>query len=320
MDQIIKLENVTFEYIEGVGVYDLNLEIDQETILGVIGPSGCGKTTTVRLILGLLQPDAGSITVLGSSPEDFSNQEREIIGYLPQSFLLYPDLSIQENLNFSASLYGEGFFERKDKIKDALDLVQLEDVRKRVAKNLSGGMKKRLQLAAAILHQPKLILADEPTSGIDPVLRKRIWEYLREYRDQGNTLLVTTQYIGEAIYCDIVAVMDHGRILYVDTPDNLYKKALGGEVISITVPEHQEEKLQAFLSTLQHVDKLSKTGDQPGQFLVTVENAGEMIPKLMQEFSQREDLKIIEINRYIPPFDEIYTRLIESQTKEDKLV
>lgn len=320
MNQIIKLENVTFEYIEGVGVYDLDLEIDKETILGLIGPSGCGKTTTVRLILGLLQPDAGSITVLGSSPEDFSNQEREIIGYLPQSFLLYPDLSIQENLNFSASLYGEGFFKRKGKINEALELVQLKDVRKRVAKNLSGGMKKRLQLAAAILHQPKLILADEPTSGIDPVLRKRIWDYLREYRDQGNTLLVTTQYIGEAIYCDIVAVMDHGRILYVDTPDNLYKKALGGEIISISVPEQQEEILQNYLSTHQHIQKLSKIRDEAGQYLVTVENAGEMIPKLMEEFSQREDLTIIEINQYKPPFDEIYTTLIESKTKEDSIV
>lgn len=316
MDKFIELDNVNFEYTEGVGIYNVSLEIEKGIIFGLIGPSGSGKTTTVRLILGLLQPDSGSISVLGTSPDKFSNKEREIIGYLPQSFLLYPDLSIRENLNFSASLYGEGIFKRKQKIRDALELVQLEDVKKRVAKDLSGGMRKRLQLAAAILHQPKLIVADEPTSGIDPVLRNHIWDYLRAYRDKGNTLLVTTQYIGEAVYCDIVAVIDKGRILYVDTPENLYRKALGGEAITITVPDHQAEALRNYLSTHPQVKKYSRDERDRGTFLVTVENSGEMLPVLMEDISRQTDLNVTAINPYKPHFDEIYTILIQSKTEE----
>jgi len=232
---IVRAEHVERVFGQGEGVFDLNFEVPSGTIFGMIGPSGCGKTTTVRLMTGLYKPDRGRLAVMNSEPSKFSPRAREKLGYMPQHFVLYPNLTVWENLNFVASLYGMGYFKRRKPLEQALEFVELSDVRHRLGSQLSGGMQRRLELACTLVHSPLLIFADEPTAGIDPVLRGKFWDHFHQLRNAGRTLFITTQYVSEAAYCDMVAVMRAGRIIQLDTPENLRRKALGGEVIKLIV-------------------------------------------------------------------------------------
>ncbi len=306
----IELTDATYEYIPNVGVYNLNLNVPAGSIFGLIGPSGCGKTTTVRLLLGLLKPQKGRALLFGEDSAQLSTRARERIGYMPQHFVMYPDLTVNENLRFAASLYGVSLLKRGQIIRNMLETVELSDAARRLASDLSGGMQRRLALAASLLHKPDLVFADEPTSGIDPVLRARLWDYLREYRDRGNTLFVTTQYVGEASFCDVVGVMAKGRLLHVDTPENLYRKALGGEILTITVDPGQLYSLLGILRDQPRIHKIETVSGDPGTLHVTVDNAGEMIPDLMEVIARKPSIQIQQINRFEPAFDEIFADLI----------
>ncbi|MFM8322231.1 MAG: ATP-binding cassette domain-containing protein [Chloroflexota bacterium] len=311
-----QMTDVTFEYQPGVGVYDLDLAVRRGSIMGLIGPSGCGKTTTVRLLLGLLKPQQGQTRLLGQDSLHLSSADRERIGYMPQHFVLYPDLTVDENLRFAASLYGVSLLKRGKIIRRMLETVQLSDAHRRLARDLSGGMQRRLELAASLLHEPELIFADEPTSGIDPVLRGRLWDYLRDYRAQGKTMFVTTQYVGEAAYCDLVGVMAGGRLLHLDTPENLYRKALGGEIITITVEPGQLYTLMGVLRRDARILRMLTVTDQPGTLHLTVDNSGEMIPQVLELVSSQPDLAVRQINRYEPSFDEIFADLIQQKRQD----
>jgi ABC-2 type transport system ATP-binding protein len=231
----IEAQDVSLRFGPGAGVFDLNMRVPAGSIVGMIGPSGCGKTTTVRLMLGLYAPHEGSLRVLGRAPASFRAADRERIGYIPQQFVLYPNLTVAENIHFVAALYGMPDWAREQRLTHLLRFVDMAEAYHRLGSQLSGGMQRRLMLAGALMHDPDLIFADEPTAGIDPVLRGRFWEYFRNLRDQGRTLFVTTQYVGEAAYCDYVAVMRRGRLIAVDTPEGLRRTALGGEVIALTM-------------------------------------------------------------------------------------
>jgi ABC-2 type transport system ATP-binding protein len=312
----IALNNVTYEHIPGVGVYDLNFSVPTGSIFGLIGPSGSGKTTSVRVMLGLLRPQKGEAFLLGEPTTRLHGKTRERVGYLPQHFVLYPDLSVVENLRFASSVYGVGYLRRRKLIENVLETVELSDARRRLAKDLSGGMQRRLALAASLLHRPELVFADEPTSGIDPVLRASLWKYLREYRDAGNTLMVTTQYVGEAAYCDMVGVMSEGRLLHVDTPQNLYRTALGGEIITVTVAPEQVYPLMRLLRQDERIKAIKNAPGEFGTLQLTVDNAGEMIPQVMEMVSAQPDLAVQQINRYEPPFDEIFADLVRQEKVE----
>jgi ABC-2 type transport system ATP-binding protein len=311
-DPIIELKDLTLEFQPGVGVLDLSYYVPKGSIFGLIGPSGCGKTTTVRLMLGIYRPDSGEAVVLGERSDEFSQETREQIGYMPQQFVLYPDLTVKENLGFAASLYGMNWFGRGDRIDELLDIVELTDAANRLARHLSGGMRRRLELAASLLHGPRVLFADEPTAGIDPALRSKVWDYLEEYRGKGNTLFITTQYISEAAYCDLVAVMRNGRLLTVNTPKELRRFALGGEVIALTVDEDRELEAVRILEKQPRVQKTNRIGDVPGRIHVYVDEADEMLPDLIGLFSRETDIDIRRADKYEPPFDEIFRLLMQS--------
>ncbi|MGW8251114.1 MAG: ABC transporter ATP-binding protein [Anaerolineales bacterium] len=194
---IIRAEDLTKKFGDLVAVQDVSFEIDSGITFGFIGPSGCGKTTTIRLLTGVYKPDNGKASVFGVDPRAFTRHDKEAIGYLPQLFVLYPDLTVWENMNFAASLYGVSF-NRATRLMELLDFVELTDHRKKLVRELSGGMRRRLSLAASLVHDPKLLFLDEPTAGIDPILRRKFWQYFRILQDQGHTLFITTQYVGEA--------------------------------------------------------------------------------------------------------------------------
>ncbi len=306
---ILEMEAVKLEFVPNVGVFDLSFRLPGGSIFGLIGPSGCGKTTTIRLLNGRYPPDSGRIRVMGVEPIKFGERERENIGYLPQQFVLYPNLSVRENIHFLASLYGVPYHRQRRRVREMLEFVELTDADRRLASQLSGGMQRRLMLAAVLIHDPVLIFADEPTAGIDPILRERFWDQFRVLRDEGRTLLITTQYVGEAAYCDIVGVMYRGRLIHVDTPARLRRVAFGGEMILLRVEADKEQEAVRALSR-PLIRNIQTVPGAPGLVLIFVDSAGMMLPAIFQMLQRTEEISIISIEEYVPPFDAVFTRLV----------
>ena len=244
-EPIISARDVTRAFDGRIVVDDLTFDVSPGTILGVVGPSGSGKTTTIRMLTGTLGRTKGEIEVIGEDPMRFSRRVRGKLAYMPQLFSLYEDLSAQENVGFVAALYGIGPFRRTRRIERALEVVDLLDARHVFARDLSGGMQRRLELACALVHDPEVLFIDEPTAGIDPILRQAIWDELRRLRSEGRTLVVTTQYVSEAEYCDRVALILDGELVALDTPDALRQMVFGGDVLEITADRAVDPDLLA---------------------------------------------------------------------------
>jgi ABC-2 type transport system ATP-binding protein len=283
----------------------ISLVVPPGTILGLIGPSGAGKTSIIRLLTGALLPTSGRVEVLGEEPRTFRRQTRERIGYMPQAFTLYPDLTVRENADFIGSLFGMIFFSRRRRTKQVLELVDLWDVRSRRAGRLSGGMQRRLELACALVHDPALLFLDEPTAGIDPLLRGRIWEELHRQRDAGRTLLVTTQYVNEAEACDRVALIANGRLLALATPDELRHEAVGGDVVVVETAAIYDGEELANLAFVRDVRQ-----DGPRRVTVIVDDAGTALPEVVEAVRARGG-EVVNAREERPSFDAVFAALIE---------
>ena len=308
--RIIETKDLTIRFGDEVAVDSMSIYVPDGAIFGLIGPSGCGKTTTVRLMTGIYKPTSGEVRVLGKDPADFTSSDREQIGYLLQQFVMYPDLSVWENLNFAASYYGVTIFRRK-RLNKLLDFVELSEHKNKISRVLSGGMNRRLSLAATLVHNPKLLFLDEPTAGIDPILRVKFWDYFRELQAQGHTLVVTTQYVGEAEYCDLVGIMSAGKLLYVDSPEELRKKAYGGEIVHIAANERIEYINRVHIEKLPFVKgDVSVINDY--EIEVIVEDADSAIPELI-ELSRQDGLTVKTVEKRNPLFDDVFVRLIEAR-------
>ncbi len=312
---IIVTDNANMLFAPDLGVFDLTLSIPRGTIFGLIGPSGCGKTTTVRMLTGVYKPTSGAVRVLDEAPQLFSTRTRERIGYMPQQFVLYPQLTTWENLNFVASLYGLPFLGRHKRLEPLLDFVELQDARNRLVSRLSHGMQRRLAVAAALVNDPILIFADEPTAGIDPVLRHKFWDNFRALREQGRTLFVTTQYIGEAAYCDYVGIMRNGRLIECDTPENLRRKALGGEVIRLVVDVPHVRDAMRRLDAHPAVNQVQRSQREPGQLFVYTDDAAATLPALVTYLNGDSGIQVQLIDRYEPPFDDVFVKLLEEDAE-----
>jgi ABC-2 type transport system ATP-binding protein len=315
---VVQAQELTKMFGEETAVDSLTLRVPRGTIFGFIGPSGCGKTTTVRLMTGVHKPTSGEVTVLGKNPYDFSKSDREKIGYLIQNFVLYPELTVWENLNFAASFYGVSILGRAKRFNRLLEFVELKEDKDKLASALSGGMKRRLSLAATLVHNPELLFLDEPTAGIDPLLRRKFWDYFKELQNEGHTLFVTTQYVGEAAYCDLVGVMYDGRLLMVETPEGLRKKAFGGEIVSIKTSEWIKFESRKKLESLPFVHgKIKVISDQEIELIV--DEASTAIPALI-EACKAERINLETIEEISPPFDDVFVKLIEMETNNEKVV
>ena len=216
---MVRIENITKSFGPVEAVKQVSLEIQEGELFGVIGPDGAGKSTLFRMVNSLLVPDSGQISLWGMDPVADYKKVRQIIGYMPGKFSLYNDLSIEENLQFFATVFGTTVEENYDLIKDIYQ--QIEPFKKRPAGKLSGGMKQKLALSCALIHKPRLLVLDEPTTGVDAVSRKEFWEMLQKLRQSGITILVSTPYMDEAGMCDRVALMQNGEIHACDTPANV---------------------------------------------------------------------------------------------------
>ncbi|MGB7538896.1 MAG: ABC transporter ATP-binding protein [Anaerolineales bacterium] len=225
MIPVIRTDALTKRFGEFTAVDGVSFTVPPGEVVGFLGPNGSGKTTTIRMLLGLLQPTSGSAEVLGFDIRKNPEQIRERVGYVSQKFALYADLTVEENLHFYAGVYGVA---NRGRIREMLDLVGLEPFRRALVGGLSTGWRQRLALATAIVHDPKLFFLDEPTSGVDPTARRAFWDLIYRLVERGTTALVTTHYMDEAEYCSRVGIMNGGRLLALDAPGALKRDALPG--------------------------------------------------------------------------------------------
>lgn len=218
---VLSVENLVKNYREIKALKSITFSVQEGEIFGLIGPDGAGKTTLFRIIASLLLPDNGRVTMFDMDVVDKYKKIRKIIGYMPQRFSLYHDLTVEENLAFFATVFGTTIQENYDLVKDIYS--HIEPFRKRKAGKLSGGMKQKLALSCALIHRPRLLLLDEPTTGVDAVSRKEFWEMLKNLKNKGMTILVSTPYMDEARLCGRVALIQDGRILTLEKPENIIK-------------------------------------------------------------------------------------------------
>ena len=234
MKNAVETQGLTKSYGKLVALDHVSLSVPEGSLFGLIGPDGAGKTTLYRILTTLLSPDAGNAIVAGLDVAKDYRRLRAEIGYMPERFSLYPDLTVMENLRFFAALFGVD-------IKDSLDLIapifdQLKEFPNRMAKALSGGMKQKLALSCALIHRPRVLLLDEPTTGVDAVSRSEFWKMLGRLKDMGITVLVSTSYMDEAERCEYVALMNRGKILDVNTPKKLME-GLGRNLYNASAKE-----------------------------------------------------------------------------------
>ncbi len=309
-DSVISAKNLTKKFGDETAVQDVSFDVPRASIFGFIGPSGSGKTTTVRLLTGVYTPTSGQATVLDHSPARFSQGDRARIGYMPQLFVLYPNLTVWGNVDFAASLYGMGL-SRGKRLKEALTFVELYEHRSKLARNISGGMLRRLSLAATLVHDPELLFLDEPTAGIDPVLRHKFWDRFRELKSQGRTIFITTQYVSEADNCDLVGLQNDGKLLLVDTPQGIRHYTYGGDMVDFRTAQSFDFQAEAQLRSLPFVrDKTFRTGSN--SMRIIVDQASTAIPELMG-WAQQQNIQVQAVEEYMPSFEDVFVELMRRE-------
>ena len=291
--------------VEGV-----DLAVAPGETFGLVGPDGAGKTTTIRLLNGLLVPDAGHATVAGYDVIRRSLEVHERVGYMAQQFSLYGDLSVDENINFFANVYGIGRAARRERIARLLDFARLGPFRDRPAAKLSGGMKKKLALACMLVHEPAVVFLDEPTTGVDPVSRREFWDLLTDLRlEQGLTILVSTPYMDEAERCHRVGLMYGGRLVAVGTPAEI-KALVPGELLELRPTDWQRAK--SLLPGLEGVLEVQTYGERLHVF---VDDAARRGPQLVQALAAH-GLACAPPRTIAPRLEEAFVSLIRRHTWE----
>lgn len=287
-----------------LAVDDVSFDVNPGEIFGLIGPDGAGKTSIFRMLTTVILPDFGSASIEGFDMVKDYKEIRKILGYMPGRFSLYQDLTIEENLEFFASVFNTTIAENYDLIKDIY--IQIEPFKDRRAGKLSGGMKQKLALCCALIHKPKVLFLDEPTTGVDPVSRKEFWEMLQRLKLQGITMVVATPYMDEAALCDRIALMQHGKILSINTP----------EKISNSYPdllfEVKAGRTANVLRALEHFDQ-KKNVYAYGEFVhLSVEQNENFDLENITEYLKKEGFENIEISPIKASIEDSFIRLLSN--------
>ena len=300
----VKVRGLTKRFGDFVAVDSIDLTIRKGEIFGFLGPNGAGKSTTIKMLCGLLLPTAGEGSV-GSF--DIMKQSEEIkanIGYMSQKFSLYDDLTVEENIHFFSGIYGVEQGRRKERLEWVLEMAGLRDRRKNITRTLPGGFKQRLALGCAILHEPRIIFLDEPTSGVDPISRRNFWNLINEMSKSGVTVFITTHYMDEADYCNRLALIYRGRIIAEGTPNELKQKYMTRYVLEVEVDK-----------VVEAMEALSENGIETAIFgsllHATVDNMEKAVPKI-REVLESADIRAGRIERIVPSLEDVFVTLIEA--------
>ncbi|MCS7221734.1 MAG: ATP-binding cassette domain-containing protein [Anaerolineae bacterium] len=309
---MIKVEGLIKRYGNRIAVNGVSFCVQEGEIFGLLGPNGAGKTTTISILATLLPLDAGQVTIGGYDLGRKANQIKPLIGFVPQELALYPTLSAWDNLAFFGRIYGLRGAALKDRIAAVLDLVGLRDRAGEAVRTFSGGMKRRLNIAAGLIHQPRVLFLDEPTVGVDPQSRNFIFEHIERLKAGGMTIIYTTHYMEEAErLCDRVAIMDEGRILALDTPKALIG-LLGGGVIRIGLTADAIEALSPSICALSHVQAISV---QDGRLKIETSEARAALLELI-ELCNARDVPILSLEVLEPNLESVFLHLTGKRLRD----
>jgi ABC-2 type transport system ATP-binding protein len=298
-DAVVVTENLTRRFGNFTAVDHVTFRVDSGEIVGYLGPNGSGKTTTIRMLLGLYEPSEGHATVLGFDAFRESEEVRSRSGYMSQKFSLYDDLTVLENLTFYGGIYG---IRDKRAIQDTLSQVGLAGHGPELARALSAGWRQRLALAIALVHRPKLLFLDEPTSGVDPSARRSFWDLIYSLAADGVTVLVTTHYMDEAEYCGRVGMMRDGKLLALDTPASLKKQVIPGDVWEVYA-----EPLQVALNACDNCAGILRVG-LAGDHLRMITERGTTETVLLRQL-QSSGLRVSRLEHGEPTLEDVFLSL-----------
>lgn len=292
---------------------DIDLEVEQGELLGLLGPNGAGKTTLISILSTLLPLTSGDAHVCGHDVRREEDAVRKCIGIVFQDPSLDDELTGAENLDFHGRLYGMGSDARRSRTEDVLRLVDMEERRDDLVKTYSGGMRRRLELARGLMHKPRVLFLDEPTLGLDPQTRRRIWEYIRDLKESaGMTVILTTHYMDEADQlCSRIAIIDRGKIVALGTPDGL-KEALGGDLLELETPDPDP----AFLESLRGFQEVKRVSAQDGRIFLTVIQGESFIPRAIQE-AQSRGVEISSVSMRKPNLEDVFIQLTGREIRDE---
>ncbi len=292
---------------------NINLEIGTGELFGLLGPNGAGKTTLISILSTILAPTSGSASVCGHDLRLEEGAVRQCIGIVFQDPSLDDELTGEENLDFHGRLYGLDAKTRNSRIEDVLGLVDLKDRRHDLIKSYSGGMRRRLEIARGLMHMPRILFLDEPTLGLDPQTRRKIWTYIRDLKESfGVAIILTTHYMDEADQlCSRIAIIDRGKIVAMDTPERL-KESLGGDLLELSTPEPTSE----FLERLRTLEDLKNISVQDGKVILTVKNGESVIPKVF-ESAQSLSVGISSVSLRKPNLEDVFIKLTGREIRDE---
>jgi ABC-2 type transport system ATP-binding protein len=296
---MIEIEGLSRKFGKLVAVDNISFQVPRGEIFGFLGPNGAGKTTTINILCTLLRPTGGRASVNGYDVLKERRKVQRSIGLVFQDPTLDDYLTADQNLRFHAYAYGVPASVREKRMQELLELVELQDRRKNKISTYSGGMKRRLEIARGLLHHPSVLFLDEPTLGLDPQTRRRIWDYVLTLRQQEDlTIFLTTHYMDEAEHCERIAVIDHGQIVALDTPDNL-KDSLGGDMVTLEARDNQE----ALIELKERYNLSPEIND--GLVTFSIPHGDTFLPEFVRGF--RSDLLSISVRR--PTLDDVFLKL-----------
>ncbi|MBU0895262.1 MAG: ABC transporter ATP-binding protein [Candidatus Omnitrophica bacterium] len=291
-------------------VNKISFDINRGEIFGFLGPNGAGKSTTIRMLCGILMPTSGSGTVAGFDIIKEQEDIKQNIGYMSQKFSLYDDLTVEENIEFYAGIYAVPRTDRKARQESIIKMAGIEEFRKSLTKTLSGGWKQRLALGCAIIHQPKIIFLDEPTSGVDPITRANFWSIIKEMASRGVTVFVTTHYMDEAENCNRMTLIYKGTMIAIGTPQEMKTKVMKDEVLEVTVPIAED-----WVDRIQRAKGVKESALFSTKIHAVVEDSLTSIPAIKEIFAEN-NLTDYDIRKIMPSLEDVFVSSIEAYDKE----
>lgn len=306
-EKSVQATQLTRKFGDFIAVDQISFDIPKGEIFGLLGPNGAGKTTTIRMLCGILAPSSGAASVLGFDLSKQAEEVKQRIGYMSQKFSLYNDLSVSENLNFYANLYGIPREKVKPRIAELIEIAGLQGHEKQLTGNLSGAWRQRLALACAIVHEPPMIFLDEPTAGVDPVSRREFWEMIYTMAGRGVSVLATTHYMDEAEFCNVIGMMYRSRLIALNDPDSLKDEMSG---ILFEVDCHEPGLAEKILRDLPAVQDVVAHGVIL-HVLMTDENEKVFLEKVLTD----NEIVIDRIERVLPTLEDVFVSLVDQENR-----
>jgi ABC-2 type transport system ATP-binding protein len=308
----VSVQSLVKKFGDFTAVNNVNFEVNQGEIFGFLGPNGAGKSTTIRMLCGIIGPTSGTGTVGGYDIVREQHKIKEHIGYMSQKFSLYDDLTVEENIDFYSGIYKIPQAQRKERTEEVIRLADIEGFRNRLTRTISGGWKQRLALGCALLHHPKIIFLDEPTSGVDPITRANFWKIIKELADKGVTVFVTTHYMEEAENCNRMVMIYHGTMIAMGSPEEMKTKIMKNEILEIVMPG--AEKWLDKIAKLDLVKEVALFGVNLHVVVSDAQKAGPDIKNLFKE----EGLASYSLNKIKASLEDVFVSLIENYDQEHK--